>query len=170
MGDDYRRRFDRLTIAVVIPLYNGRDFIEEALGSVLRQSRKPDEIIVVDDGSTDGSDAIAAEFLSNVSSARVIHKANGGQSSARNLGINSTTCDFIALLDQDDVWYEDHLSKLSWPFLNDRYNRIGWTYSNIDAIDQDGHLWFRDALTSLPVSHPKRNVITCISEDMMIFP
>ena len=91
-------------ITVVIPLYNGRDFIREALDSVLAQTLSPDEIIVVDDGSTDdGPDIVADMALSH--SITLLRKANGGQSSARNVGIAHANGDLIALLDQDDAWH-----------------------------------------------------------------
>jgi glycosyltransferase involved in cell wall biosynthesis len=86
-------------IAVIIPAYNGARFIRRALESVLGQTRKADEIIVVDDGSTDATPEIVAEYP-----VTLIRKRNGGVSSARNSGIRRTTAEWIALLDQDD-WY-----------------------------------------------------------------
>ncbi|HEV8014415.1 MAG TPA: glycosyltransferase family 2 protein [Stellaceae bacterium] len=91
------------TISVVIPLYNRREEIERALASVLRQSRAPDEILVVDDASRDGSaDTVAALAESRINLLR--HERNQGASAARNTGIAAARGDWIALLDSDDEW------------------------------------------------------------------
>ena len=104
------------SIVAVIPLYNGARYIEEALHSVLAQRLKPNEIIVINDGSTDDGPAIV-ERMAIDHPITLLHKQNGGQSSARNLGIRHSNCDLIALLDQDDIWYPNHLEKLVQPFM-----------------------------------------------------
>jgi glycosyltransferase involved in cell wall biosynthesis len=91
------------TISVVIPLYNRRQEVLRALASVLRQSRAADEIVVVDDGSKDGS-AEAVEGLGNARVRLVRHPQNRGASAARNTGIAAAQGDWIALLDSDDEW------------------------------------------------------------------
>lgn len=91
------------TISVVIPLYNRRDEIGRALASVLRQSRLPDEIVVVDDASRDDSaDVVAALGDSRIRLLR--HERNRGAATARNTGIAAAQGDWIALLDSDDEW------------------------------------------------------------------
>lgn len=98
-------------ISIVIPLYNKKDCIRKTIDSVLAQSFKDFEVIVVDDGSKDGS----AEVVSSIPDTRirVISKANGGPSSARNRGIEEAKGDIIAFIDADDVWASDHLSALN---------------------------------------------------------
>lgn len=91
-------------IAVIIPTYNGASFIRRALESVLSQTRRADEVIVVDDGSTDTTPAIVAEYP-----VTLIRQNNSGVSSARNTGMRRATTEWVALLDQDD-WY--HPKKL----------------------------------------------------------
>jgi glycosyltransferase involved in cell wall biosynthesis len=86
-------------IAAIIPLYNGAPYIQQAIESVLHQSLPPTEIIVVDDGSTDGGPQIVAK-LAREHPIRLLHKPNGGQGSTRNFGIGNSGCDLIALLDQ----------------------------------------------------------------------
>src|SRR5581483_11195160 len=90
-----------LTVAAVIPLYNGAGYIETAIGSVLAQSRPPDEIVVVDDGSIDAGPEIV-ERLARKHPIRFLRKSNGGQASARNFGVANTRSTLIAFLDQDD--------------------------------------------------------------------
>ena len=104
-------------ISVVIPLYNKRNAIAATLQSVLAQTYTNYEIIVVDDGSTDGSAEVAETILQECTAygveckGKVIRKANGGVSSARNRGINEAKYDYIALLDGDDLWDEHYLEE-----------------------------------------------------------
>ena len=98
-------------ISVVIPLFNKKDCIQKTMDSVLAQSFKDFEVIVVDDGSTDGSAEIVSLIPDN--RIRVITKVNGGPSSARNRGIEEAKGDLIAFIDADDVWALDHLMALT---------------------------------------------------------
>lgn len=96
--------------SVVIPLYNKGSHIADTLDRVLAQSFTDFEVIVVDDGSTDGGADTARAFGSD--RLRVIEQANAGVSAARNRGIDEARGDYIALLDADDMWTPDHLEKL----------------------------------------------------------
>ena len=95
-----------MTISVVIPGYNGAQFIQEALESVLAQTRLPQEIIVVDDASTDGTPDLVESFAKGAPlSVRLIrlNKNSGGPARPMNVGVDAASADYIALLDQDDV-------------------------------------------------------------------
>ena len=96
--------------SVVIPLYNKVRHVERTLRSALAQSLPAHEIIVVDDGSTDGS----AELVQQGGGARVrlIRQANGGGSKARNAGIDAATAEWVAFLDADDLWHPKYLEAL----------------------------------------------------------
>ena len=94
------------TVSVVIPLFNDAEFVGEALQSVLDQTRPPDQIIVVDDGSTDASYAVASRFLPAIT---LLSQPNQGISGARNTGIVRATGDLIAFLDADDMWPQNSL-------------------------------------------------------------
>jgi len=102
-------------ISVIIPMYNSKDTIKNAIESVINQTYKdPIEIIVVNDGSTDGSEKIVEEIILKNNSNRIIkliNKENGGVSSARNRGIKEASGDWIALLDSDDIWFPEKLEK-----------------------------------------------------------
>lgn len=163
---------DRLSIAAVIPLYNGAKWIEKTLGSVFVQTLQPDEIIVVDDGSTDGGlgTAIVGALAKVHPNLTLLTKGNGGQSSARNLGIRRTKSDLIALLDQDDIWYPTHLHRLIEPFYKQHGQPLGWTYSNVDLTDEHGRVVVRRYLDDIPAEQPKRHLIRCLGEDMHVLP
>lgn len=161
---------DTLTISAIIPLYNGAPYIEESIESVFSQILPPQEVIVVDDGSTDDGPAVVAR-LAQSRPITLLRKENGGQSSARNFGIRQSKGQLIALLDQDDVWYPNHLAELSKPFRRPRYPELGWVYSNLDEIDQGGRLVGRDSLRRAShVVHPKRDLVHCLMADMFILP
>ncbi|SNS73202.1 Glycosyltransferase involved in cell wall bisynthesis [Noviherbaspirillum humi] len=94
------------TVSVVIPVYNGAPFIAFAVESVLAQRYQPEEIIVVNDGSVDGTLQVLERFGSRI---KVISIPNGGVSNARNVGIHASTGELIAFLDADDIWDPDKL-------------------------------------------------------------
>ena len=95
-------------ISVVIPTYNRRQTIGRSIDSVLNQTLFPSEIIVVDDGSTDGT----CDYIqSNFPSIKLLHQPNKGVSEARNKGIRYADTNWIALLDSDDEWFPQKLEK-----------------------------------------------------------
>ena len=100
-------------ISIVIPLYNKQNSIAATLQSVFAQTYTNYEVIVVDDGSTDESFAVAKQVIGERLEVRgkVIQKANGGVCSARNRGIQEAKYDYIALLDGDDQWDEHYLEE-----------------------------------------------------------
>lgn len=98
-------------ISVVIPLYNKEAEIERTLRSVLEQTLQPSEIIVVDDGSTDGSAAIVERVGGE--RVRLVHQQNRGVSAARNKGIELARGEYISFLDGDDRWHPDYLKCLT---------------------------------------------------------
>ncbi len=91
-----------MLVSVVIPTYNCGPLVVEAIASILAQTRSVDEIIVVDDGSTDDTATRMDQFSTRV---RYIRKENGGVSSARNRGVEEAKGEWIAFLDADDVWH-----------------------------------------------------------------
>lgn len=92
---------------IIIPVYNVADYIPQCIDSVLSQSFKDYEIILVDDGSTDNSGDICDEYAKRDSRIKVIHKPNGGLSSARNAALDVAKGEFIIFIDSDDYWNDD---------------------------------------------------------------
>jgi glycosyltransferase involved in cell wall biosynthesis len=95
-----------IKITVVIPAYNAARFLPRCLESVFAQTLKPDEVIVVDDGSTDNTAALAAEL-----GARILRRSNSGSAAARNAGIANASAEWVALLDADDCWVPEKLER-----------------------------------------------------------
>lgn len=96
--------------SVVIPLYNKEKYIEDTLKSVMNQTFKDFEIIIVNDGSTDESLKVISQFKNEKT--HVYSQGNQGVATARNNGVNYSSGLYIALMDADDVWYKNHLEEL----------------------------------------------------------
>lgn len=94
-------------ISVIIPIYNCDAFLNDCLESVLAQTYKNLEIILVDDGSTDMSSAICDDYVKRDNRFRKYSKTNGGLSSARNYGLDKATGDYVIFLDSDDFWCDN---------------------------------------------------------------
>lgn len=106
---------DTFSISVVIPLFNKQGAIDRTINSVLRQSRTPEELIVVDDGSSDRSAEIARKALAEGAERirwRLISQENSGVSVARNRGAEEAAFNFIAFLDADDEWLPTYLEEI----------------------------------------------------------
>lgn len=92
-------------ISIIIPVYNTEKYIRRCIDSVIAQSYSDWELILVDDGSTDGSGKICDEYAESDERIRVYHKTNGGVSSARNVGLDNATGEWVTFVDSDD-WVE----------------------------------------------------------------
>lgn len=99
-------------VSVVVPVYNVKDYVLKCLESLARQSYEQIEIIVVDDGSTDGSGEICDEFARDDGRIKVFHKKNGGVSSARNYGIKKAKGEYVCQVDSDDWVKKDFVVKM----------------------------------------------------------
>jgi glycosyltransferase involved in cell wall biosynthesis len=99
-----------VSISVVIPTYNRRHIVGEAIDSALAQDGPAAEVLVVDDGSTDGTGAMLARRYGSEPRVRVIHRTNGGPPAARNTGVARARFEYVALLDSDDVWCPGYLT------------------------------------------------------------
>ena len=94
-------------VSVIIPVYNGAQFLRDALRSVLRQTHPASEILVMDDGSTDDSREVAREFAQ----VTLVEQANAGVAAARNRAVGMATSPLVAFLDQDDLWEPTKLER-----------------------------------------------------------
>jgi glycosyltransferase involved in cell wall biosynthesis len=98
----------RLTISAVMPVYNTEEFVAESIRLVLAQTRPPDEVVVVDDGSTDGTADVLAEFGDEI---RVVRQVNQGVWGAMNTCFREARCDYVAKCDADDLWAPGKLAR-----------------------------------------------------------
>lgn len=120
-------------VSVVIPTYNRRDVVREAIASVTAQTYPDVEVIVVDDGSDDGTAEVVSEFH-EFDEVQYVHQANRGVSAARNVGVARARGDLIAFLDSDDVWQPDKLA-----------HQVAFFQEHSDAqICQTDEIWLRN--------------------------
>jgi len=123
-------------VSVIIPCFNRADIVGETIESVLAQSHKLLEVIIVDDGSTDDTREVVARY--GDPRIRYFYKANGGLSSARNAGLEEARGEYIAFLDSDDVWHPWKLSAQVEVF--SRYTSVGLVWSDMSTFETAGRV------------------------------
>ncbi|MEP1740838.1 MAG: glycosyltransferase [Kangiellaceae bacterium] len=121
-------------VSVVMPVYNVEKYIKSAIQSVLDQTYQNLELIIVNDGSTDKSEEIYSQFTD--SRIKIIKQQNRGLAGARNSGIRSSTGEYVAFLDSDDLWACDKLESHVQHLDND--DQIGVSYSHSKLINESG--------------------------------
>jgi glycosyltransferase involved in cell wall biosynthesis len=156
-------------ISAIVPVYNGREYLRQAVDSIVCQTLPSCELILVDDGSTDGSMDVVADVKAVFPIVR-LRQENAGQSAARNHGARAAQGDFFAFLDQDDWWYPEHLERLWRPLRAGDRPRLGWVYSNLDEYDIDGNLIDRKMLDLQGAAHPKEHLAEILTHDMFVLP
>ena len=115
-------------VSIIIPFFNASSTILCTLDSVRRQTCTQFECILIDDGSTDNSNKIVRKYISKDKRFKLFKQTNQGVVSARNLGIKKSTCQYIAFLDADDIWYSDFL-KESLNFRKEQNKPIAITHA-----------------------------------------
>ncbi len=95
-------------VSCIVPVFNGERYLKEALESIRAQTYRPLEIIVADDGSTDGTAAVVADYGAQV---RYLRQPTAGPSATRNLGLRAAQGEFVAFLDADDLWHPEKLAR-----------------------------------------------------------
>jgi glycosyltransferase involved in cell wall biosynthesis len=125
-------------VTAIVPVYNGERFLAQALDSALAQTMRDLEIVVVDDGSTDGSGALADLYASRYPGiVRVVHQPNQGLCHARNAALAVARGEYFALLDADDIWLPHHLEESVAVLQRDR--EVALVHADIERIDIDGN-------------------------------
>lgn len=133
------RSGDNPLVSAIVPAYNAERFLAQAIESALAQTLESSEIVIVDDGSTDGTGQIADHFSTlHPGRVRVIHQQNQGLPFARNTAIGAARGRYLALLDADDAWLPGHLE--SCVALLEKDPELGLVHANDETIDVDGNL------------------------------
>src|SRR5581483_5598200 len=135
-------------VSVIIPVFNRREMVAEAIASVLAQREASFELIVVDDGSTDGTGAAVEQALEDSTRpVRVIQTENRGAAAARNLGVDASAASLVAFLDSDDLWSPDKLA-----------HQLAFMRAHPELhISQCNELWIRNGRRVNPgLRHRKR--------------
>jgi glycosyltransferase involved in cell wall biosynthesis len=147
------------------------EFLRKALASVCAQTYRHLELVVVDDGSADDTPAVCARFIRSKDTllpVRYFRKDNGGQSSARNFGVERARGEFVSFLDQDDMFYPDKLERVV-PLLGPGVDLV---YTDADTIDAHDRTLYRGIHQAhrLGWPHPKRRVEDVLFKDIFVMP
>ena len=146
--------------SIIIPIYNINTFLCDCIESVLNQSYRSLEIILVDDGSIDGSEKLCDVWAEKDFRIRVIHKQNGGLSDARNAGIKTATGDYLLFVDGDDYWHDNQV-------LEKIHNRLSRTHPDVLVTnyckDIDGAI--SEPYYSIGKNAPKKNSIQFVIDN-----
>ncbi|RRR57787.1 glycosyltransferase family 2 protein [Streptococcus suis] len=146
-----------MKFSVIIPAYNVADYLEECVYSVLNQTYEEFEILLVDDGSTDGiTSNICDKLAAKDDRVKVFHQTNGGQSIARNTGIKNASGDYILFLDGDDFWTDVH-------FLDEINEELHSHEEVVDAVIYPFSYWYGNAdirVRDFPQKLPRHEIIT----------
>lgn len=124
-------------VSVIVPIYNVEKYLNDCIKSILNQTIKDIEIILVDDGSTDNSLSICKKY-SEYNNIKIIHKENGGLSSARNAGLDASTAPYIMFIDSDDLFLPNSVEVM----LNEIEEKSAdYVIGNYQNITEEGRLW-----------------------------
>jgi len=176
-GDAHKRRVERLSdssgkerawsISVVIPFFNGGDYIERALASAFYQTLPPHEVIVVNDGSAPEHVAVL-EQLQELYPFRRIDTNNSGQGAARNVGVSHASGDLVGFLDQDDFYLPWHNEILVGEIPSDD-PIFGWVYGDLYEATVEGTILKTSKVRDL-APHPKTDIHDLLRADMFVVP
>jgi len=152
------------TVSVILPTFNRARYLRQALLSILEQRHKPLEIIVIDDGSTDDTKSVCAEFGAAI--AYVKQPQNAGKSAAINRGLEIVRGELIWVMDDDDIATPDALSALAAPLAQD--GSVGFTFGQLRKFTQDdgGALHFQGPPAPLP--EDERSAFVRLMEDCFV--
>ncbi|OAV52719.1 glycosyl transferase family A [Rhizobium sp. WYCCWR10014] len=128
----------RIQVAVVIPAYNASPYLAQTLQSVIDQTHRALEIVIVDDGSTDDTASICRHFAAGDPRIRIVSTENRGVAAARNTGIEASKSDYIAFLDADDIWHPTYVERML-SALHPLPNTWGAVYALHRHIDPEGY-------------------------------
>ncbi|HIK55763.1 MAG TPA: glycosyltransferase family 2 protein [Synechococcales cyanobacterium M55_K2018_004] len=146
-------------ISVVMPAYNASAFLAEAIASVIHQTFTDWELLIIDDGSTDETGAIATAFQQQDSRIRLLTQSNQGVSRARNQGIASARGELIAFLDSDDRWLPEALERHIQHFQNNP--ELGVSFARVRLIERGG----RPTSVITPIKHSPLEASDCLYEN-----
>ena len=134
-------------VSVIVPVYNVAPYLEQCLDSIVNQTYRHLEIILVDDGSTDESGAICDRYAEQDSRIKVVHKENGGQSSARNVALDMMMGEWVLFVDSDD-WIELNALELLFDQKDERADIVEFGFSYNYLEEESNQLLYEDMLCS----------------------
>ncbi len=150
-------------VSVIMPVYNSEKYLPDAIESVLGQTFPDFELILVDDGSPDGSGEVCDAYAARDARVRVIHRENGGISAARNTGIDAATGEYIAFIDNDDKYCPDLLEAAVGAAREEGADVVKFGY-HVEETFPDGSVSVRDIVSPKRFIVSDRNRAECYSD------
>ncbi|MCM1500999.1 MAG: glycosyltransferase [Clostridium sp.] len=131
-------------VSVIVPVYNVMPYLRKCIDSIVNQTYEQLEILLVDDGSTDGSGKVCDEYAEHDCRVRVIHKKNGGLSDARNVGIEAATGEYVAFIDSDDF--------VSEAFIEVMLKALCDSHADMSMVKRESAFWDGEKLdNNIPI-------------------
>lgn len=157
-----------VTFSVIVPVYNVAPFLQSCVDSVLEQSYGDLELLLIDDGSTDESGGVCDQYAAADRRVRVVHKKNGGLSSARNAGLREATGEYVIFLDSDDYWdKQDALALIYDEFCHENVDIVLFKSQKFDMckgeILGNGNSLSSEEIRNLPYSAQMKR---CVAEQV----
>ena len=155
------------SVSVVIAFYNGSRWIERALESVQNQTMPPNEVIVVNDGSSEDELGFLVGLQQRFNF-QILNQENSGQSAARNLGVSKATSDYICLLDQDDYYLPKH-NQILLETADFEDPKFGFSYGDLWRSNEAGQILSHSSI-NVKIKHPHTSLNTLVGKNMFIVP
>ena len=155
------------SVSVVIAFYNGSRWIERALESVQNQTMPPNEVIVVNDGSSEDELGFLVGLQQRFNF-QILNQENSGQSAARNLGVSKATSDYICLLDQDDYYLPKH-NQILLETADFEDPKFGFSYGDLWRSNEAGQILSHSSI-NVKIKHPHTSLDTLVGKNMFIVP
>ncbi len=151
-------------VSIVVPIYNGERFLEEALESIFAQTFRDYEVICVNDGSTDRSGRLLQKYENKLT---LITQSNAGQGAARNTGVARAVGPYVAFLDQDDRWYPDKLRQQVLAL--DADQKAVLAHCEVDRMDAEGRIT-QERVSSFERPNALRSPLGRLIDEQLILP
>jgi glycosyltransferase involved in cell wall biosynthesis len=155
------------TVSIVIPFHNGSRWIERALESVQNQTIPPNEVILVNDGSSEDELGFLVGLQQRFNF-QILNQENSGQSAARNLGVSKATSDYICLLDQDDYYLPKH-NQILLENADFEDPTFGFSYGDLWRSNEAGQILSHSSI-NVKIKHPHTSLNTLVGKNMFIVP
>ena len=155
------------SVSVVIAFYNGSRWIERSLESVQNQTMPPNEVIVVNDGSSEDELGFLVGLQQRFNF-QILNQENSGQSAARNLGVSKATSDYICLLDQDDYYLPKH-NQILLETADFEDPKFGFSYGDLWRSNEAGQILSHSSI-NVKIKHPHTSLNTLVGKNMFIVP
>ena len=156
-------------ISIIVPVYNVREYLETCIKSILSQTYTNFEVLLIDDGSTDGCEKICDEYALKDNRIKVFHKKNGGVSSARNLGMENMNGDFVLFIDSDDEIVANLLETVIKVANSEDTDIVIFGYKRISVSGEENNVYYSSYIKDKSYN-VNLNLVGLVSSGILVSP